>query len=243
MSRPLLTSPIRRAPQDYPFKDLPSSTKRIVVQGVLAAWNRIIADAEQREGDLSTEGEIALTARIEQALNDILAELRHPSGFSGSLFQDVIREGTFSNYNDEKLEKRPDLIIRLIERYPGTSRSMYGVFAECKLVSSAHPVRDYCQKGLLRFIQGEYAWTMPSGMMIGYASDGYTVPQKLTPYLRSKAKNRLSLKTASLPRLRPDLADEPEVYESGHRREWVHSPSNRSPGDITIIHLWLPLPR
>lgn len=234
-----LTSPMLRREREYPFDDLPITIKLIIIRAIQAAWERIVQDANRRGGRLLEEGEEVLTARLAQCLADIQAE-DHPSGFSASLFQNLVREEAVASYDDRSLKKRPDLTFRLNSTKPGMERSPNsGLFVECKVVGPRHPLKDYCEKGLFRFVCGEYAWAMPCGMMIGYAGEGYTIEGRLNDYLESEGAETLNLQI--LPRVVSALSESVPVYETGHRRTW--SRNGKSHGDITVLHLWLPLPR
>ena len=62
--------------------------------------------------------------------------------------------------------------------------SQDALFVECKLVGKAHPVGSfYCNKGISRFVDGDYGWAMQEGMMLGYVRHGYTLLGKLRPIL------------------------------------------------------------
>jgi hypothetical protein len=235
-----LTAPLLRKEREYPFADLPQHVKPIIVRALETAWERIVDHVERHGGALIEEGERTITARLAQALDDIQTEPDHPSGFSASQFQNVVRDAAVMSYDDKSLEKRPDLAFRLISIQPGLERSAdYGLFVECKIVGPSHPVRDYCKKGLFRFVCGEYAWAMPCGMMVGYAWEGFTVESELSSYLGCGGARDMNLRFS--PRLVPALAGSFPLYESGHGRTWTRN--GKSHGDIAILHLWLPLRR
>ncbi|MEP7010800.1 MAG: hypothetical protein ABJC13_10790 [Acidobacteriota bacterium] len=237
MSSRLLTSPILRKPREYPFADIPLPIKLFVAHAIDRAWKRIRLYAGESQGDLRKEAEVPLNSRLEQCLNDMLDEEEYPE-FSFSLFQHVVRGGEITSYDDRSLEKKPDLTFRLISVQPGIDRSSdRGLFVECKIVGPNHPIRDYCQKGLARFVSGEYAWAMPCGMMIGYAWEEFTVEGQLSPYLLSVAAEGLNLSFP--PRLASSQSGACRLYESGHRRVWTRL--GKSHGDITVFHLWLSL--
>jgi hypothetical protein len=233
-----LTSPILRRPQKYPFPDLPACAKPIIVEAIHAAWQRIVEHADRSGGRLSDENEDVLTTRLEQTLYDIQTEPDHPSGFSASIFQEVVRDAAVTNYDDSSLKKRPDLTFRLQPSLPDVVQSPnYGLFVECKLVGPKRKLSKYCKHGLLRFVVGEYAWAMPCGMMVGYACEGFTVESKLIRHLKSMRGTSMNLRF--LPRPAPTLSRVSTVFESGHGRTWRRD--GKSHGDITVLHLWLPL--
>jgi hypothetical protein len=165
--RPLLTAPLKQPPRIYPLRDWNAPYKEIVFQALYSAWKRLVDEAETSGGALLEEQEPAITVRLERALNDIQNEPGHPSGFSGSIFQTVVC-CEVTSYDQKKLEKRPDLAFRLISVEPGLDRSLFALFAECKLVGPNNPIRLYCGKGIQRFVYGDYAWAMPTGLMVGY---------------------------------------------------------------------------
>src|ERR1035441_3170555 len=78
----------------------------------------------------------------------------------------------------------PDLLVDFIGLPPRAMNSQHGLFIECKPVDADHTVgAHYCDKGIIRFVRGDYAWAMQSAMMIGYARAGYTIIPKLSDAL------------------------------------------------------------
>jgi hypothetical protein len=136
----------------------------------------------------------------------------------------------------------PDLMVRPAKAPAYVVRmSMYGLFVECKIIetrrSSHHEIVDYCKCGLRRFLNGQYASLMPSGMMVAYVRDGRTVASSLTPYLRDEAT---TYEVKMLPEARQSDEAIPPVYVSRHGREnVVVGAKRRSVGHIDIAHLWL----
>jgi hypothetical protein len=238
--RPLLTAFLKHPSGIYPFRDWDAPLKQVVFQALNAAWESLTREAEAAGGTLLDEQEPAITVRLEKALNDIQNEPEHPSGFSSALFQTVVR-GDVTSYDQSKLEKRPDLTFRLISVAPGLDRSLFALFAECKLVGPRHPIRLYCMEGVHRFVCGDYAWAMPTGLMVGYTHPPYTIPDHLASYLLRNAESDI-LRTRALPRPVPTLHDIPPIYETRHDRPWVFPEDGRSPGEIALLHVWLPLP-
>jgi hypothetical protein len=238
MSRTFLTAPLRRPSARYPLPDFEPYLKQIIIQALRSAWERIIEQVSHDGGDLLEEAEPALNARLENALNAIQAEPGHPSGFSGSIFQSVVRGAEMVSFNSARLEKRPDLTFRLISTTPGCDRHLHSLFVECKIVGPSHSVEAYCLRGLARFVCGDYAWAMPSAMMLAYAHPGFSVATALIPFLRNAISSKETLWLRSPPRL-TRLVD-PPVYQSGHARPWTYPDGGDAPGDIAVLHLWLP---
>jgi len=82
------------------------------------------------------------------------------------------------NYDGSKLEKRPDLSIHLTSRF-----SRLSLVVECKLLDSKNKksIDLYCDQGLARFIDGQYAWYAREAFMLAYVRDGATIATCLTP--------------------------------------------------------------
>jgi len=36
----------------------------------------------------------------------------------------------------------------------------------------------YCDKGIIRFVRGDYAWAMRDALMVGYVTEGYSITTK-----------------------------------------------------------------
>ena len=55
-----------------------------------------------------------------------------------------------------------------------------------KLIDNDHPVgTHYCDSGIKRFIDGDYAWAMQEGMLVAYVRGGCTINKDLAPVLAS----------------------------------------------------------
>ena len=141
------------------------------------------------------------------------------------------------SYDGSHLEKRPDLSIVL----SGPERR-FPLVAEAKILDAmaSKTVALYCDKGIRRFVEGEYAWGNREAFMIGYVRDGSSINATLRPFL-SNAMNM---------RPRPYLVEKlPVPVGSGssdlaytrHGRNFVYGsqPSPNAPGPISIWHLWL----
>src|SRR5262249_47631890 len=110
-------------------------------------------------------------------------------GFTPALFR-VAREPKVWSFNEVSLDKMPDLFFYLISDRDVAFPDQDGLFAECKPVDDNHATgTHYCDKGLSRFIDGEYAWAMQEGMMIAYAVTGYQLPDSLRNSLATSIRS------------------------------------------------------
>jgi len=161
-------------------------------------------------------------------------------GFNTEVFASVGREPKIRNFNRLHPDKMPDLFVQFVDRPVGVLYSQHGIFIECKPVDAAHTVgAHYCDKGIIRFIRGDYAWTMTEALMIGYARKGYTILPKLPEALSSRAKQIPTL-VAPKPCGRSKVGLENErVHFSRHERTFKYVENGKAAPPITIRHLWL----
>jgi len=150
-------------------------------------------------------------------------------------FETVNRGANFKNYNGESINKQPDLIIKLIGIRPEVLLSLQdGIFIECKPVDKKHSIKSqYCERGIKRFIKGDYAWAMPFAMMIGYVKGDYSIIPKFYDILD---KNGKAYNTKKLPY--PSKETE-KIYITEHKRDWTYLQTEQKAEDISIRHLWL----
>jgi hypothetical protein len=97
----------------------------------------------------------------------------------------------------------------------------------------------YCDKGVARFVRGEYAWAMPHALMIGYADPKYTILAKLK---EAVSKRGTALKTNGTVTKCQGLS--PGVYaqyphETKHERGFTYPQTNTIAPEILLRHIWL----
>lgn len=136
---------------------------------------------------LSTAKEDEITLELYRLLEDRLLGTGAVAGFDRRRFRNVVRAPEIPNYDGTHPAKKPDLVAFLMEREHLSVRpSQDALFAECKPVDDAHPIgKHYCDSGIQRFVNGEYAWAMQEGMMIAYVRGGRTINTHLAPVLAS----------------------------------------------------------
>jgi hypothetical protein len=110
-----------------------------------------------------------------------------------------------------------------------------GLFVECKPVDHKHPILScYCKKGLIRFVNGDYAWAMQNALMVGYVKARYSF-KKLASVLDDSKKSAI-LKTTD-----HYAIDDYAIYRSSHKREFEWPESRGQACPISVSHLWLSL--
>ena len=209
----------------------------VVEQALCAAWTLM---REKRRGnfDLTAATEDEVTHELYERLYDEVFDRGIIDGFDREIFASVHREPKIRNYNGVHLDKMPDLLIDFVDRPAGAMNSQHGLFIECKPVDATHTAgAHYCDKGIVRFVCGDYAWAMRNGMMIAYTRKGYTVSSKFTGALAERAALKAKAAPCECPNSKAGATSEP-VYITEHRRTFSYADGSR-PSTIVIRHLWL----
>lgn len=201
----------------------------------------------QKHGSLACFGEDPLTTQLCHVLENDLRQRRTRgradaiSGFDSDLFESILRHTGATDYRGERLKKEPDLYFKLQPSFGlRVLPTEYAIFTECKPVDATHATGSrYCDDGLNRFIEGEYAWAMQDALMVGYARNR-SIAKQLIPALR-QPERRKRLKTLELPEKASSNVAGPKaepLHVSLHRRDisWCWSKGAACP--IRIYHSW-----
>jgi len=223
---------------ELPHPPISLSIYLVVEEALCVAWDYI--RTHPRSGfNLLSETEDVITQELYERLYDKVFNRGVVDGFDRQLFTDIIREPKIRSYDWFSLDKMPDMLIRLLNR-DVDKPSQDGLFVECKPVDSSHSTGvHYCDKGIIRFVRGEYAWAMTSALMIGYARDGYSILPKLTKALEEREK---TVPTIAPPcpcqQSKPGKNNE-VVHVSQHLRTFSYVETGQKAPAITLRHLWL----
>jgi len=222
-----------------PHPPIALSVFLIVERAIRRAWQ--LLRRKPREGfDLAAAEEDGLTNELYEVLYDVVFKQALVKGFDRELLRDVVREPKLRSYNRSSLDKMPDLAFALADRDPVAVPTQDRLFVECKPVDSDHTVgAHYCDKGLIRFVNGEYAWAMSEAMMVGYAREGYTIRPKLGAALEAR---RATIPTRRFPtRCAVSRATRfsEQVCITEHDRVFPYPGTCTQASSITIRHLWL----
>jgi hypothetical protein len=205
----------------------------VVERALSAAWREVMTRI-----DVKSAPEAVITTELVNALNRFLDDPSRPvAGFSGSKFETIQRGGETQSFNGARIEKRPDLSIRLggMRRGMAIDRAQDGIFVECKILDSAHSLLDYCKHGVARFIVGDYAWAMTHAMMVAYIRDATPTVEILAKHLKSV--DYLCTACGDVITDRPARGD--RVLETRHKRTWRYPQTSGEPGEVALVHLWL----
>lgn len=212
----------------------------LVESAVCAAWE-LMTNHGRAGFDLATATEDVVTHELYERLYDEVFDKGVVAGFDREVFAAMRREPKVRNFNGSHPDKMPDLLVEFIDRPAEAMNSQHGLFIECKPVDRKHPAGSaYCDEGLIRFVRGDYAWTMQSAMMIGYASKGYSLMPKLSEAVTAKRKEPIPTSFGPEPCRRTKATTFAEqVAVSKHLRTFNYVENNLPAGIIVIRHLWL----
>ena len=213
----------------------------LVVEAAVCATWKLMTNHGRSGFNLQTANEDVVTLELYERLYDEVFDKGVVEGFDREVFASMHREPKVRNFNGSNPDKMPDLLVNFIDRPPGIMNSQDGLFIECKPVDRQHPAGSaYCDKGLIRFVRGDYAWAMQSAMMVGYAKDGYSLVAKLSEALSSPRREPVptSFGPESCSHTRANALAE-QVAVSKHERTFNYVETNSPAGVIVIRHLWL----
>lgn len=185
-----------------------------------------------------TAKEVDYTAQLHIILQDHLLGSEVVEGFTEDVFTLIDRIETV-NFDGTKKSKRPDLIARLpLAHRKNVQPTQDGIFIECKPVDAEHSlVTDYCDKGISRFIVGDYAWAMTEALMVGYNTGHPTPSAALVEPFKRRAKVVQSVGVIDDCPLSPHR---PPAAISRHKRTFPIGKRGRLAPPIQLRHLWLP---
>ena len=163
-----------------PLAPIAGDHLEILAEGLRTAFDGIRVDAPDT---VAAGEEPEVTALMQARLNRLIDE----EPLWGQLVLWVGRGTESISFDGSHLEKRPDLSIALsgIDRH-------FPLLAEAKIldVAKSKTVALYCNDGIRRFIEGEYAWGSREAFMIAYVRDGSSIDPTLKAFLSKSADSR-----------------------------------------------------
>ena len=213
-----------------PLEPIAHDHLEVLAECLRQAFNDVRVRAPSK---VATGEEREVTALMEARLNRMIDE----DSLWRQLVHCVVRGKESISFDGAHIEMRPDLLIFL----SGANRR-FPLVAEAKILDAAtsKTVALYCENGIRRFVQGEYAWGNREAFMIGYVRDGASIDPTLEAFL-SKAEN-LDPERYLVEALPVPVGSGPsDLAYTRHGRKFVYGsqpPPNR-PGPISLWHLWL----
>ena len=213
-----------------PLAPIADEHLEVLAEGLRQAFDDIRVNAP---ATVATGEEPEVTSLMQARLIRLIHE--------DSLWQQLVLwvgRGTESiSFDGSHLEKRPDLSIVL----SGADRR-FPLVAEAKIIdaSASKTAALYCENGIRRFVEGEYAWGNREAFMIGYVRDGSLIDTTLKAALSRAAALHPHRYLVEAPPV-PVGSGSSDLAYTRHGREFAYAsqrPPNR-PGPISVWHLWL----
>lgn len=221
-----------------PHQAIPLSVFLVVEQAIRFAWE-LMRLRPRVSFQLHRPDEDPRTAELYDRLTNEVFNREVVSGFDTTLLTMPMREPKVSNYNRTNTELMPDMVIGFVGRTYVSIPNQDFLFIECKPVQVGRSVgAQYCDRGIIRFVRGDYAWAMTSALMVGYATPKYRVLPKLTAALRA----RTSITTTVNPHrcvVSPASTSSEPTHISEHRRNFRYTQTGRQAPPVALRHLWL----
>ena len=209
----------------------------VVEDAIKVAWS-IIRQLSKTDFDLAAANEDTITQKLHEVLEDELFVSGKVPGFNGDLIYKVTREEKLRSFDSAHLDKMPDLIFGVVGR-DVYMRTQDGIFIECKPVGASHTAGvHYCDKGIIRFVRGDYAWCMLTAMMVGYVDEDYAIIPKLKDALAKSKTISTKVYPTQCPRSTPVLFAQ-DTHVSVHERTFSYIETGSKSPSISIRHIWL----
>lgn len=226
-----------------PFSPLTTPQLRAVIEAFRMAWSEFLVMPEPHGIDNVLK---AREVPLSDALLDVMSTIHNtdppPIPAFSQGFQTPVSDESQRNFDGSKMITKVDFCFRpKVNPYPGCNPRYYGLFVEAKPVIDG-AVSNYMRNGLIKFRIGDYAWAMTQGMMVAYVrSPKRELLEALSVYFERHG-NTENFGLRAKPRPWPKDQHLPHACTTTHERTWQYPPPNpHSPGDIEIIHLWLPI--
>jgi hypothetical protein len=213
----------------------------LTVHRALARAMELLRQMPLTEFDVTQADEDAITKQLELVLESRLRLTGEVRGFDRRRFGPVRREPKVTNFNGQSPDRMPDLVFHLKPERLDTLSTHDAIFAECKPVHATRAAgAHYCDRGIVRFIDGDYAWAMQDALMVAYVRDGRTIHRHLCcGALDAIRRNRLRVHEQPGPvQVRAPHANAEPLHRSRHGRSFSW-PDGREATEMNLYHSWL----
>jgi hypothetical protein len=211
----------------------------LIVHAVVERGLQLLRESPPSGFALGLADEDTITFHLHWVIANRLYKSNEVPGFNKRTFGKPDREPKMTNFDVKHPDKMPDLVFFLNRDSLPVLVSHDALVAECKPVDKDHPAGgDYCDKGLKRFVIGDYAWPMQEAMMVGYVRDGRSIAANL---LQAMAQRRddLGMVGAPKPVGKAGVAQQANcMHVSIHSRDFNWVDGRGKACNIRIFHSW-----
>ena len=223
---------VRGIDYSLPHPPIPQRTIILLCYVIREAW-RLLLETPPAGFQLQSADEDTITQVLVEIIENRLRKNGEVDGFNRAFFGKVSREPKITNVDKNHPDKMPDIFFDLKRDKLPILNDQDGLFVECKPVDDKHPILScYCKKGLVRFVNGDYAWAMQDALMVGYVSGHYSFS-----IFASILDNNEKVKM--LGTIDHAFVNHLDIYRSRHKREFEWPEGRGKACPITISHLWL----
>lgn len=229
---------------NMPYAGFADLEMLVVEKALRLAWLEAPKRFHCHQIDFNTAEERKISSALILVFDNIWANDRHLLSDLVKLFSPVpIYDHPVGavDYLGRALKFMPDITFRRSYTDAGMSTLNSGLFVEAKLVEPNKTMGQYCGAGLIKFVNGTYAWAMPQALMLGYVrKTSQKLPDSLIAHferLGNSAQYQLKEGPVAFPLSR--FAN--RSYRTVHDRPWPYPGTDRYPGPISVLHLWLPV--
>ncbi len=208
-----------------PQPALSTSVIKAVLDVLTEAWAEVCSRYPQEVAD----PEVEVSKHLALAFN-------HRCGQDMRLKRAVLKAipgPEMLNFDGTHLQKRPDITVEW------RANRLSPLIVECKLIDapSRKTLDLYSRNGVLRFVEGEYAWSEQEAVMVAFVRDNSKVSALSVHF--SDEHRALMFKVEEMP---SNISEESArgVATTRHGRSFAYPlRPGVLPGPITLWHLWL----
>jgi hypothetical protein len=211
----------------------------LIVHAVVKRGLQILREYSPSGFELSSADEDSITFQLHLVIANRLYKSKEVPGFNKRTFGKVWREPKVTNFDGRHPDKMPDMVFDLKRDSLPVLVTHDAITIECKPVDNDHPAGGkYCDKGLRRFVIGDYAWPMQEAMMVGYVRDGRSIAANLLPAMAQRHKD-LGIVEEPKPVGKACVLEEADfMHVSVHSRTFTWPDGRGRACNIRIFHSW-----
>lgn len=226
-----------------PFDPIPALWVGAIELALRKAWQELVGNQARYKVNVQTADEHKISEPLVAAFNFLRNNNQDKDPFQAVVkhFDRAYVGAGYRNYKNEEIQQPDIVFMPCIAPHAGIESQYFAIFVEAKVISnhSHQSISEYFRDGVIRFIDGRYAWAMSHGLMLAYLRGvDLDANSAIKEYLQpSKRRQRFEVEDDSVRVFPPNPF--PKVHQTRHSRSWGYLDDGGSPGPIAIRHLWL----